>query len=286
MKIFYSMLFMICVFSANSQITEFPYVDSFSLNAEATAIDSPNFASFTNGSTTGGFAPYGISGVETDYAFYTRYPAAGADPAQAGDDLVAYGYLGPFTVTANISDGFKIHHSTFGGGPQNFHFIVVDASGLGLAKDASDVTYGYYSATTTYPTYESSAIDLTNYVGQSISVGIYVGAAPITVADYLFTDDWTIGSFATLSNTEFGSFENSISIYPNPSTGYINFSGLDNFGASEVTIFNQLGQISKRIDFISNKSNSFDVSDLSAGLYFVEIKNTENQKATLNFIKK
>ena len=58
------MLFMICVFSANSQITEFPYVDSFSLNAEATAIDSPNFTSFTNGSTTGGFINYGISGVD------------------------------------------------------------------------------------------------------------------------------------------------------------------------------------------------------------------------------
>ena len=45
----------------------------------------------------------------------------------------------------------------------------------------------------THPTYDSSAIDLTGYVGQTIFLNYFVGA-PITVADYLFTDDWTIGS--------------------------------------------------------------------------------------------
>ena len=91
---------------------------------------------------------------------------------------------------------------------------------------------------------------------------------------------------STLSNTEFSSIVNTISIYPNPSTNYVNFSGLDDFEISEVTIFNQIGQISKKIDFISNKSNSIDVSDLSAGLYFVEIKSLGNQIDILNFLKK
>lgn len=279
MKQFYNILFIICAVSVNSQITDFPYVDSFPLNAEGTAIDSPNFISFTNSGDTGGFAPYGISGGAADYAFYTTYPSAGTS-------TTAYGLLGPFTVTAGVSDGFKIHLSTLSGGPQNFHFVVDFNNTLGIADDPDGNDYAFFSATATHPTYESATIDLTAYIGQTISVGIYVGSAPITVADYLFTDDWTIGSYATLSSIEFSSIENSISIYPNPSTDYINFSGLSDFEISEVTIFNQLGQISKKIDFKLNKSSSVNVSDLSSGLYFVEIKNSDNQKTTLNFMKK
>lgn len=279
MKQFYNILFIICAVSVNSQITDFPYVDSFSLNAAGDAIDSPNFISFTNSGDTGGFAAYGISGGATDYAFYTTYPSTGTS-------TTAYGLLGPFTVTAGVSDGFKIHLSTLNGGPQNFHFVVDINNTLGIADDPNGTDYAFFSATATHPTYESATIDLTAYIGQTISVGIYVGSAPITVIDYLFTDDWTIGSYATLSNIEFSSIENSISIYPNPSTDYINFSGLSDFEISEVTIFNQLGQISKKIDFKLNKSSSVNVSDLSAGLYFVEIKNSDNQKATLNFMKK
>ena len=283
MKHFYTILFMIIAVSANSQITTFPFVESFLLNTAGDAIDAPDFGSYTQGGATGGFYPYGVSGSDSDYAFTTEYNS----DAVTVDDLVAYGYLGPFTVTAGVSDGFKIHHSTLSGGPQNFHFVVIDATdALALAQDANGTNYDYFTTTVTYPTYDSSSIDLTAYVGQTISVGIYVGAAPITVADYMFTDDWTIGSYDTLSNTEFSSIGNSISIYPNPSTDYINFSGLDNFEISEVTIFNQLGQISKRIEFISNKSNSVDVSDLSTGLYFVEITSSDNKKVNLNFIKK
>ena len=281
MKQFYNILFIICAVSVNSQITEFPYVDSFPLNAAGDAIESPDFSSSTNSGDTGGFLPYGISGADTDYCFYTKYPSTGTS-------TTAYGYLGPFTVTEGVNDGFLVNHSTYGGGPQNFNFIVIDeaAGTLALAKDPSGSNYDYFASTATYPTYESSVIDLTHYLGESIRVGIYVGNAPITVADYLFTDDWTIGSYATLSNIEFSSIENSISIFPNPSTDYINFSGLSDFEISEVTIFNQLGQISKKIDFKLNKSSSVNVSDLSAGLYFVEIKNSDNQKATLNFMKK
>ena len=290
MKHFYTLLFMIIAVSANSQITTFPFVESFSLTEDGTQIDAPDFYSYTQSGATGGFFAYGISGSDTDYAFTTQYNTN----AVTGADLVAYGYLGPFTVTEGVSDGFLVNHSTYSGGPQNFHFIVINAADeLVLAKDASStdtegnyVDYDYFTTTATYPTYDSSSIDLTAYVGQTISVGIYVGLAPITVSDYMFTDDWTIGSYDTLSNTEFSSIGNSISIYPNPSTDYINFSGLDNFEISEVTIFNQLGQISKRIEFISNKSNSVDVSDLSTGLYFVEITSSDNQKINLNFIKK
>ena len=274
---------MIIAVSANSQITTFPFVESFSLTEDGTQIDAPDFNAYTQNGATGGFYAYGISGSDSDYAWTTEYNSN----AVTGADLVAYAYLGPFTVTEGVSDGFLVNHSTYGGGPQNFHFIVIDAAdALNLAQDANSTDYDYFTTTATYPTYDSSSIDLTAYVGQTISVGIYVGSAPITVADYLFTDDWTIGSYDTLSNTEFSSIGNSISIYPNPSTDYINFSGLDNFEISEVTIFNQLGQISKRIEFISNKSNSVDVSDLSTGLYFVEITNSDNQKVNLNFIKK
>ena len=130
---------------------------------------------------------------------------------------------------------------------RNFHFIVIDAAdALNLAQDANSTDCDYFTTTATYPTYHSSSIDLTAYVGQTISVGIYVGSAPITVADYLFTDDWTIGSHMThFPIQNLAQLANSISIYPNPSTDYINFSGLENFEISEVTIFNQLGQISK-----------------------------------------
>jgi hypothetical protein len=61
--------------------------------------------------------------------------------------------------------------------------------------------------------------------------------------------------------------ENAISIYPNPSTGMLNVSNVDN---STVLIYNSLGSVVREIEVSSNIAN-IDLSDCSNGQYFIKV---------------
>lgn len=66
------------------------------------------------------------------------------------------------------------------------------------------------------------------------------------------------------------SFENSISVAPNPSTGKINLESLtEDF--TECRIFNSIGQLSYSKS-ISGKSNSIDISKLPKGIYQLRLQ--------------
>jgi M6 family metalloprotease-like protein len=69
--------------------------------------------------------------------------------------------------------------------------------------------------------------------------------------------------------------EKSVKVYPNPSTGRFTLELTHYEGASEVSIFNAMGALIKRI-IITNDKTEFEFSTISKGLYFITIKNEGN----------
>ena len=74
-----------------------------------------------------------------------------------------------------------------------------------------------------------------------------------------------------------------VSIYPNPSDGFINFSS-DKMELSikSISVLNTSGQTVKGFNYTSN---AIDISDLNSGIYFVQIK-TKSGISTKRLIKK
>lgn len=94
--------------------------------------------------------------------------------------------------------------------------------------------------------------------------------------------DTQINLAETLSIDEFQD-KYSFTIYPNPTTDFINIDGIDNSLISDIAIYNTLG---KKVYFAESIQNSkIDVSNLNTGIYFISILN-QNKTQTIKFIKK
>lgn len=88
------------------------------------------------------------------------------------------------------------------------------------------------------------------------------------------------GSF--LLNTD--SFTgNEILIYPNPSSDYISITNPERIHISSINIIDPVGKIIKTI---SSNFSKVDVSNLSNGIYMLNIETKEGEKFIKNFIKK
>lgn len=73
---------------------------------------------------------------------------------------------------------------------------------------------------------------------------------------------------------------NHFSLYPNPTNGLLNIQSKTSI--AEITIFNNLGQL-----FLSAENkNQIDISTLSEGIYFVNIKDENGQTETKKVLKK
>lgn len=79
---------------------------------------------------------------------------------------------------------------------------------------------------------------------------------------------------------EKNNLDNSISVFPNPTTDYLFFS--KDISNSNVTIYNATGNV---VIGNQNIENNINVSKLSAGIYFVSIENNSN-KTIKRFVKK
>jgi hypothetical protein len=84
-----------------------------------------------------------------------------------------------------------------------------------------------------------------------------------------------------LSTTEINGAK--VTIYPNPSTNFINISNIELINLKSITVFNHLGQ---RLIEKTTSTNQIDVSNLSEGLYILTIETTDNKKYSESFIKK
>ncbi len=124
-----------------------------------------------------------------------------------------------------------------------------------------------------------------NYVG---AVGYFSGTTQIgdstieTVGlnnfhtSNLLVKDWT--GVAELGNSR------KVSLFPNPSDDIINLQGLNE--ADLIRVFNMSGTEMYQRRIVGNTAiQSVDVSDLSAGLYLVQITNDLGESVTMKFLK-
>ena len=88
------------------------------------------------------------------------------------------------------------------------------------------------------------------------------------------------GSFP-LSATAFTT--NEISIYPNPSNQFLNIRNIDKIEVAAITIYTTTGQLVKAIK--EEDYSKINISDLSNGVYILNIKSKNNEKFSESFIK-
>ncbi|RWX01538.1 T9SS type A sorting domain-containing protein [Flavobacterium cerinum] len=88
-------------------------------------------------------------------------------------------------------------------------------------------------------------------------------------------------NFEGLSTPEFGNGLNSILIYPNPTSEVLNIRANNNATIETVEIFNNLGQ-----QVLNSKNKStINVSGLSNGIYYIKVKDSNNNTGTQKLIK-
>tara|TARA_B100000768_G_C11279529_1_gene377740 strand:- start:118 stop:3717 length:3600 start_codon:yes stop_codon:yes gene_type:complete len=142
-------------------------------------------------------------------------------------------------------------------------------------KDGLDLsTIPDYNTTNWVPAsaddWRTEEIDLTAYEGENVLFNF------VNITDY--SNSTFIDNINVLAES-LGTTDNElseISMYPNPTSEMVNISFNSNIGNSyQLKIINSLGQVIQNIEKTSlNGSNemSIDVSNYSAGLYFVKIK--------------
>ncbi len=91
-----------------------------------------------------------------------------------------------------------------------------------------------------------------------------------------------LGTCTTLNNENFTSISDTFSIFPNPTTTYINVIVNNGTEINELRITDLFGKLLSRkvINF-----NKVDVSDLQAGIYLIQIETSKNSIEVLKFIK-
>jgi hypothetical protein len=109
-------------------------------------------------------------------------------------------------------------------------------------------------------------IPLENSGNYTIIINI-ISSSSTTVCDNFSTPDTETMQYNFLSNTDF-SFNDTVKLYPNPSSGIIYVQGLD-AKVNRVEVHDLSGKtIKTKMDF---SGNSLDLSDLQDGMYFVLI---------------
>jgi hypothetical protein len=117
--------------------------------------------------------------------------------------------------------------------------------------------YEYFSGTTT---------DITN---QNSLVTIPAGG-------YRLYSNQLLSTTASISPTI---EKQSLQLFPNPATTSFRLNG----AVQKVIIYNVTGQIVKQFD---TEMESYNVTDLSSGIYLVHALNSENSRSTIKLVKK
>lgn len=143
--------------------------------------------------------------------------------------------------------------------------------------------YNKYSTTltTTTPTFNTAEFfpsSASQWRLETVSLSSYASASNAMIrfkhtSDYennLFIDDINISSVTGINEDN---LDNMISVFPNPTNGMLNINlGFSEAGDVQVRIFNTLGEQVALIKENNSVGNySFDLSDKTNGIYFVEV---------------
>jgi hypothetical protein len=165
----------------------------------------------------------------------------------------------------------------------NINLQTATGNGAGYLSNSHTVTGNvielhvcyWFNDTLPYLTFENNFfIPLENPANYTIIVNIILSSST-TVCNNFSTPDTETIQYNFLSNPDF-SFNNSVKLYPNPSSGMINFQGLD-AKVNRVEVYDVSGKTVKtQLNF---SGNSLDLGNLQNGMYFV---NLQTDKGVLN----
>ncbi|HLF51331.1 T9SS type A sorting domain-containing protein [Flavobacterium sp.] len=92
-------------------------------------------------------------------------------------------------------------------------------------------------------------------------------------------------TFGTLGVDNFASLDK-INVYPNPSNGFLNISKNNDTSISKIRVFDTNAKLLKEIDSdVNSELVSINISNLSRGMYFVEISNEQDKVVKKIIIK-
>lgn len=114
--------------------------------------------------------------------------------------------------------------------------------------------------------YSMSSMSIVWAIGQSTTVSnghATFGSKSLTFSTTLGTEDFT-----TLDK---------ISVFPNPSNGVFSISKNNLTTINKIKVFDTNAKLLKEITTDSNFNNTIDISELSKGIYFMEISNDADQ---------
>ena len=122
---------------------------------------------------------------------------------------------------------------------------------------------------------------VTNF--SNLTVRMFVRHWDCTNMFRLVIDNMSVAVTSSLSVEGFNTSD--VELYPNPTNGLINIAGTDISNIKEISIFNQLGQRVMNLNASQLNNNSFDISDLNKGIYFVQLKDNSNNSKTMKIVK-
>ncbi|HAP96439.1 MAG TPA: hypothetical protein DCP54_11985, partial [Chryseobacterium sp.] len=79
--------------------------------------------------------------------------------------------------------------------------------------------------------------------------------------------------------------QNSISVYPNPTSGFVTIQNKNNSNLKNVEVYNVAGQLIQRFNVSNAKNASLDMSQLTNGTYVLKVI-SETESNTVKVIKK
>ena len=126
---------------------------------------------------------------------------------------------------------------------------------------------------TTQPTAVNSWVQQTGTYSNDISRQVRIKfsksggttAEPTNLQELMYIDDVSLIFASTLSVSEEELM--SFSIYPNPATGLISISGVDNI--KSIKVYSILGSLEKEVF----NTNQIDISELSSGIHLIKVDN-------------
>jgi len=127
------------------------------------------------------------------------------------------------------------------------------------------------SATGNWNTWETSSANLSSVSGTNDVFLVFTGGS-----GSLFNVDWfefsTNTKSAKLSPAILNNAENTIMVYPNPTSDILN---IENGVGASVGIYNTLGRLVYNTNVLNNKQ-TIDLSEFSTGIYFLRMNNKGN----------
>lgn len=174
-------------------------------------------------------------------------------------------------VSGNDPDWFKLKVQKYFGGvlaPDSVTFYLADYRFTNNAQDYIVKTWQFVDLTSL------GNVDSLVFTLSSSDVGGFGMNTP----NYFCLDNFTTLNVVT-GIAEFNAFENSTTVYPNPTTSQLNISSEKKI--EKIEVYNQLGSLVYQSTHLIN-----DISVLESGIYFVKITSAEGLVATKKIIKK